>query len=255
MLDGPPPADAPGGFTPPPTGPSPGGFAPPPPPPHEPGRPGNPWEQRASLGILAGLAQAVKGFVVTPYEAFSRTRERGDVLSPLTFLVLLGWAGVVAGQVWSLALRSLLLPLLPPELSSRYASLTLSVVGFVGNVLLGPALVLIGAFLWTLVLHLSLTLVGGVQRSDAGFEGTFRAVAYASVANLAQVLPLVGGLAAFIWSIVLQAIGLARLHRTTEGRAFLALLIPLVLCCCCAIGAVLSLISLGAFAAAGLEAR
>ena len=47
-------------------------------------------------------------------------------------------------------------------------------------------------FVWSAILHLCLMMVGGLRESAAGFEGTFRVIAYASVAQLANLIPLVG---------------------------------------------------------------
>jgi len=38
-------------------------------------------------------------------------------------------------------------------------------------------------------------------------------------------------LIAVVWWIVLAVLGITRLHRTTQGKAIAAILIPLVLCC------------------------
>jgi hypothetical protein len=43
----------------------------------------------------------------------------------------------------------------------------------------------------------------------------------------------VGGLVTFIWSLVLQVLGFAAVHRTTQGRALAGVLIPIVFCCVC----------------------
>jgi hypothetical protein len=45
------------------------------------------------------------------------------------------------------------------------------------------------------------------------------------------VIPFCGGLIAGIWKIVLYCIGLARAHETDTGRAVIAVLLPLIICC------------------------
>jgi hypothetical protein len=71
-------------------------------------------------------------------------------------------------------------------------------------------------------------IVGGANN---GFEATVRVVCYAQTAQLAGIVPFCGGLIAAIWAIVLYVIGLATAHRTTQGKAVLAVLLPVVLCC------------------------
>ena len=46
-----------------------------------------------------------------------------------------------------------------------------------------------------------------------------------------MILPICGGLISGIWCIVVQCIGLTRAHQTTTGRALLAILLPIIVCC------------------------
>ena len=116
------------------------------------------------------------------------------------------------------------------------------------TIVISPFFLAIGLFVWSGILHLCVLLVGADSESDAGFEGTFRAVSYSTVAQLAQVIPVVGGIIATIWGIGLTVIGLSRLHKTTEGRALFAVLISVTLCCICLIG--VAVMGMGVFMAA-----
>jgi hypothetical protein len=95
-------------------------------------------------------------------------------------------------------------------------------------VILAPVLVIIGVFIAAAVLHLMLMIVGG---ANSGFEASVRVVCYAQTAQLAAVIPLCGGLVAAVWAVVLYVVGLAAAHRTTTGKAVLAVVLPVVLCC------------------------
>jgi hypothetical protein len=44
-------------------------------------------------------------------------------------------------------------------------------------------------------------------------------------------VPVCGGLVTLIYLIVLATIGLARAHQTTTGKAVMAVLAPIILCC------------------------
>ena len=78
-----------------------------------------------------------------------------------------------------------------------------------------------------------LMLLGALEQSRFGYEGTLRALAYANTAQLAAVVPLVGWLIGMVWTLVLLVIGFEVLHDTTQGRALAAALIPLLVCCLC----------------------
>lgn len=73
-------------------------------------------------------------------------------------------------------------------------------------------------------------------------------MSYSYVSSLAQVVPVVGGLIALVWNIILQVIGLVRMHRTTQGKAVGAVLIPIGLCCVCVI--VVIVVAIGSIASA-----
>jgi hypothetical protein len=48
-------------------------------------------------------------------------------------------------------------------------------------------------------------------------------------------VPVFGGLITFVWTIVLGVIGITSLHKSSQGQAIAALLIPLTLCCLCVV--------------------
>ncbi len=180
------------------------------------------------------MVEAVKLFVTSPKEAFAQTLRQGDYASPLIFALIVGWIGVALGQIWGLIFHSSMFSMMPGEFGDQFGMMmATSIGGFVMNVVLAPVIVVIALFIWSGLLHLCLMLVGGLARSTSGFEGTFRTVSYSSVAQLASLVPIVGVLIALIWSIVLVVLGFTDIHRTTQGKALAAAVIPIVLCCVC----------------------
>jgi hypothetical protein len=90
-------------------------------------------------------------------------------------------------------------------------------------------LIVIGSFIGAAIFHVCLMLVGGAKQS---FETTFRVVCFSGGSvNPLLVIPFCGGFIVGIWKIVLYCIGLARAHETDTGRAVLAVLLPLIVCC------------------------
>jgi len=87
-----------------------------------------------------------------------------------------------------------------------------------------PLLGLVNLFATAGLFHLGVVLVGGANR---GFRATFRATAYGFVPLLLVVVPVVGQLIGSLWSVVLQVVAIAHVHRMSPGRAALAVLLPL----------------------------
>ena len=197
---------------------------------------GNPWERRDELGTGQGFVEALKLFVVSPVEAFGQTRRKGDYASPLLFAIVVGWVGVLIAKIWETLLGMSILSTFPPELRDQLPFLVGgSSFGLVLSQILAPVYILVALFIWSALLHLCLVLVGGLKHSSAGFEGTFRVVSYTTVAQLGSLVPVLGSVITLVWSIVLGVIGITSLHKSTQGQAIAALLIPLALCCLCVV--------------------
>jgi len=209
---------------------------PPPPPPITPGgppppvspvaEPPLPWEQ-PGYPFLEALYETAKLFVTVPTAAFRRMSITADLGRPLLYAILLGWVGIIAGQLYSIALRGVTANLLPFQSAEGLAMGTgMSIAVMV----VAPVLILLGVFIWAAIVHLFLMMFGG---ANSGFGATVRVMCYGTTAQLAQIVPLCGGIIGSVWAIVLEIIGLAQAHRTTQGKAALAVLLPLVLCCVC----------------------
>jgi len=240
-------------IAPPPPGPPPG--PPPPAPPSGGGsfgggsfggasRSGNAWDRRDEKGFGSAFVEAVKEFVTSPTEAFARTRETGDVAGPLMFAAVILFAATAVSSMWQLVFGGSVIDMIPPEYQDQVAPYLVGggstgCFGFVFGLVTALVFTLIGLLVWTAILHLSSLVVGGLKSSEAGFEGTLRVVSFASVAQLAGMVPIVGGLIAMVWSLILLVIGISSMHRTTTGTAVLAVLVPVVLCCVCAMAGVL----------------
>jgi hypothetical protein len=210
------------------------------PPPPPPGPAGNAWERRAQLGFLEGLVGGIKSFVTAPGQAFSETRRSGDLGSPLLYAIIVAVVTALVGQLWALLFGTSILAFLPADVQQMVPLWMLSqgagvMIGFVFM----PIITVIWVFLWGAIMHVLLLLVGGLERSEAGFEGTLRVVCYSSTGNLAKLVPIVGDLISMIWMIVLAVIGLNRIHGTSEGKSIAVVLLPLLLCCVCVGAAVM----------------
>lgn len=215
--------------------------SPPPPPPEPPAPPaGNAWERRGTLGFVNGLVEATKGFIVAPGATFDETRRSGDLASPLLFAMLLATVAGIIGQIWAMFIGTSMLSMMPPEMREGMGVLMAS-SGFslIVMIFVIPVVTVIGAFIIGAILHLMLLLVGGVESSGAGFEGTLRVVCYGNVGQLGNLVPVIGGLIACVWTVVLLVIGLTRLHGTSEGKAIAAVLLPVLVCCVCGFAALM----------------
>ncbi len=126
-------------------------------------------------------------------------------------------------------------------------------LGMVGILLMMVVGVFVFFFVYTGLVHLTLSLLGGAKH---GFEATVRTFAYAHGSALPiGMVPFCGGAIAGIWALICEIFGLAEMHETTPVKAAIAIFAPLLLCCLVMFllwGAIIAMI-VGSAGAAGMS--
>jgi hypothetical protein len=189
-------------------------------------RSGLPWDARASKGLVSAFIETLQMVLTKPSDAFTLMQREGGLGEPLLYAVIGGSIGAIVSFLFSLGFQSLGI------LDNRHNAFAMMAGMGIGSILFIiflPVLIAIGLFIGSAIVHVCLMIVGGAKQP---FETTFRVVAFTqgSTGPL-QMIPLCGGLIAGIWALVLNCIGLARAHETETGRAVLAVLLPLIVCC------------------------
>lgn len=214
----------------------------PPPPPPPPERPASlPWE--APDAGLGSVLPTIGGFVARPIESFSRMSLSIDLVRPIAYYVIVVLIGTVFNLVWGMvffqSMLSFIKQFVPAESWSQLEPFIQapSALRLVLQLVVTPLAALILLFIWTALVHLVLMLIGGDRN---GFAATLRALCYSRTATLAQAIPLpvLGGLVAFVWELVLQIVGLSEAHKVEGWKAAVAVLTPLVICCGCIVATV-----------------
>ena len=188
-------------------------------------RSGLPWDDRHTKGFFSAFIETLQIVLSRPGEAFTMMRREGGLGEPLLYALIGGTFGTIVGLFYRLVLQSVFGSFgRTNALNHMLGGATLILV-----MIISPLLVAIGTFIVSAILHLCLMIVGGAKQS---FETTFRVVCFSGGSiNPLQVIPICGGLIAFIWGLVLYCIGIARSHETDTGRAVLAVFLPLIICC------------------------
>ncbi len=192
-----------------------------------------PWEERDRLGLVEAFVQTVRLLLTDPTGAFTRLRRDGDLTSPMLFGILVSWVSVLLSQIWNMLFLGSMSNILGRVDGLEEAFQAPSLFEIIVSLIIWPFVYVVIVFLGSGILHLCLLLVAAAERSETGFEGTLKVYAYATVAWLAVVVPFAGGLIAWLWNIILEVVGLAAVHRTSQGRALAAVLIPTMVCCLC----------------------
>jgi hypothetical protein len=188
-------------------------------------RSGLPWDQRQAKGLLNAFIETLQMVLTRPVDAFTAMKREGGLGEPLLYAIIGGTGGGVFAITYNFVLRSF------TPFGDRHGAFAhlFAGLGWIFLLVLTPLFVVIGMFVASAVLHVCLMIVGAAKQS---FETTFRVICFAEgSASPLLVIPFCGGLIAGIWKIVLYCIGLARAHETDTGRAVIAVLLPLIVCC------------------------
>lgn len=176
-----------------------------------------PWEDQENLGFFPAIARTVRETLFSPEEFFSRLPLRAGFVQPLLFALIISTLSQMVGFIWALTFdRPMWESLGVSGDLMMLAGIMIPVVVFIRIV------VLAGLF------HVSLYLVGGATED---FEATFRVTCYSAAPDLCRFIPIVGQIIAIIWQVYLALVGLAAVHRINKGRAAIAVLLPLLVCC------------------------
>jgi len=188
-------------------------------------RTGLPWEHRETRGFFNAFADTLAMVLTKPAAAFTVMRTEGGFGGPLLFAIIGGTIGAIVAGILAIGASSLGFLGDRHDAMGAMFGMTLSWVGFLFRL----AMVALAPFIWGAFVHVSLMLLGGAKKT---FETTFRVVAFTQGATAPlQLIPCCGGLIALVWNIVASCIGISRAHEIDTGRATMAVLLPLIVCC------------------------
>lgn len=180
-----------------------------------------PWEN-PELPALVGLIETIREVLGQPGKFFQGMTREGGLGGPLGFALILGTASMLASFYWQL-LQLILIGRFASWLPLRIVDTVQLGPGLVvGVALLVPLVVLVIQFGESLFLQWALWLVGGWHPN---FEAAFRVTAYTHAPLIANFLPVLGGVIAGLWGLILVFKALVRVFKLSGGRALAALLL------------------------------
>lgn len=182
---------------------------------------GVPWEDRSGLGIVQSIYGTYKSVLFSPGKLFQRMSCKEGLREPFAFGLLSGSLGGMFSLFWQ-ALSGSGGWLSFASLTGGPTAPTLAAMGMMALIPFFVSLVLL---IYSGVMHLLMLIVRG---GGNGFEATFRVVSYSQAAQAWCIVPFVGGVIGGLWQVVVQIIGLQRIHQTTYVRVVVAFLLPVV---------------------------
>ncbi|EFL52919.1 Protein of unknown function DUF2143 [Solidesulfovibrio fructosivorans JJ]] len=170
-----------------------------------------PWERVDAYGIFPGLFLTLKKVLLSPVEFFSAMPEGRPKGKALVFNLLISEFLLVIDFLWSLmGLRARLGD--PGQADALGAAAAAPGLGFLVALLLMPLAIACGIYLDAWITHLLLRLFRSANKS---FNETFRVLCYSAAPTVLSAVPVAGQILSpviLVWYMVLQAIGLKKVH-------------------------------------------
>jgi hypothetical protein len=195
---------------------------------------------------VGSFVSTAREIVLNPVGFFRSVPRQGGFVPPLAFAVICAVISGLLGGILGLIINLIA--------GNGFGT---AVGSLFGTLIITPIITAVGLFIGAGIYHLLVYLLA--RPGSAGFEATFRVVAYASVIQLVTwlaVIPILGqliALAAGIYNVVLSVLGIREVHGTTTGKAVLIVLIPVAVLIILAV--LLGVVLVAIFAAAFSQAQ
>lgn len=188
-----------------------------------------PFEQLDRYGFFRGFYLTIKLILTSPRLFFSVMPVGGGLAKPLTFTILLTMIQGFIQYFWGMAGLS---TAVGPEGADTMAGVS-NTLAPVLMLLFMPAFIAAGQFIISGIYHVLMILM---RADNQGFEGTFRALAYANAPIILGLFPMpipeveiAWMCIAAVWGLFLTITGLRYIHRTSYAKVIPVTLIPLLL--------------------------
>ncbi|KPK37194.1 MAG: hypothetical protein AMJ65_15175 [Phycisphaerae bacterium SG8_4] len=180
-----------------------------------------PWEAWKQFGFFTALWLTWNDSVFRPVSFFRRMPPRSGIGPALGYTVLITVVGFFFSMYWGSVEGALS--------GSGDEGVLFTLAGNLATLLFGLAFMIplyVGVlFVTVAIVHVGFAVVGAGRR---GYEATFRAVAYSSGPAVFSIFPFFGPYLSLVWGMVLLYIAVREVQRTTNARATLGFLVPLL---------------------------
>jgi hypothetical protein len=172
-----------------------------------------PWESGEEF--IGAFFQTIRESLFSPARFFKKISSGEGYWSPLIYGLITGIIGKGFGIFWFWLLMAQWVPM--DRMLFHYSFSILKII------LPLPFQQAIAILILSAIIHLCLMIVGG---NNNGYRTSFRAVSYSYSAQLFNIVPFIGSLIAFVYTIILFILGVREGHGISTGKAVLAVLLP-----------------------------
>jgi hypothetical protein len=174
-----------------------------------------PWESAEKLGIVRAILQTLRECLFSPFMFFEKLSFTHNTAMSFAYALVIGSIGSILGFFWTYLFLSRYAEAVPwlAEFSTPGAGLILA------PLLIAAKIFFISAYAQTFL------FITGAKRQP--IASTISIMCYAESTAVFNLIPVVGSIVAFVWSLFLLAAGLGRVHRLSTAKALAIILLPL----------------------------
>jgi len=192
-------------------------------------------EGRPDFEVRGGFRSATS-FLITlrevlfePTKTFQNLIPNNSIFNALLFGTVAGTLGNAFSTFWQFIVTTLGLFPINHEVSTFLGQSG----NLVATLFILPFLTVISLFVGSAAFHLLLSILGAAKQ---GFSTTFKVVAYGYGATaILGIVPVLGAVVGFFWGLLILIIGLKEAHHSSYKRTAMAVSLPLIACCFCAV--------------------
>lgn len=162
----------------------------------------------------------LKGVMFSPRSFFLETYDC-NLKNAFVFGIITGSIGSMFSLFWKLILLADKFPsILDMVQESSIGSIDLMI--FISFLFI-PIVVASGILMYSFIIHLFLSIFSA---GKGGIKGTISVISYSQASEIFSLIPMLGGIVAFIWRIYIQLVGLKYVHKTTYPRVIISFVFP-----------------------------
>lgn len=177
------------------------------------------WETNWRNDPFGALFRTAKAILTEPGEYFSNLRPFEDHLALVIWIYGFSFINFLFTIIFEILLGSV-------GMTDAGLTIPMAMCGAVFGPFVAVALVYVIAG----VIHFFMIQIGGSQKS---YATTLTVYGLSTVSHAFMIVPILGSIVSLVYFIVINVVGMARAHEIPVSRSLLAILVPVLILCCC----------------------
>lgn len=193
------------------------------------------WEKNWKSNPVTAYVDTLRSVITSPVKYFGAIKPFDDYVSLAVLMYINSFIGIAAALIFQLLIG--MAPMMFTRKFDEMAGMTLGAGFGLCFAFVMPLFSILGIVIGAGIMHFFLRTVGGTRKN---FDTTFTVYGLSTMANVFTIVPFLGNLGLMVYSFIINIGGQAEAHEIPPAKAFVAFLLPMLICCCC-----LSLIAVG----------